>query len=113
MERKMRTRRAANRRLPGPRPGHFALGSLQSRAAARLMILTLEAEAQDQRNALCKCLTPRERAFIDTLGGDVNPVSVLMARAWVAKAEKFGTELPELRASKESAAVGAQDASLA
>jgi hypothetical protein len=97
------------RRLPGPRPGQFALGSLQSRAAARLMKLALEAEAQDQQNAWLKDVTPRERAFMEALGGGVTRAGLMLARAILEKAQIFGMELPQRPASKKSAAVRAPD----
>ena len=48
-----------------PRPGDFALGSLESRAAARAVQLVLDIEAQEQRAALFRNLTPLEQAFIE------------------------------------------------
>jgi len=105
-----RTSCRRNRRLPGPRPGHFPLGSLHSRAAARLVGLTLEVQAEDQRNAWLSNVTPRERALMEALGGIVNPTALMMVRAMLERARIFGMELPELRPPKESAAVRAPDA---
>jgi hypothetical protein len=104
------SRYARSRRLPGPRPGQFPLGSLQSRAAARLMKLALEAEAQDQQNAWLKDVTPRERAFMEALGGSVTPAGLMLTRAILEKSRIFGWELPQLPASKKSEAIRVPDA---
>jgi hypothetical protein len=99
-----------SRRLSGPRPGQFPLGSLQSRAAARLMKLALEAEAQDQQNAWLKDVTPQERAFMQALGGGASPAGLMLTRAILEKAQIFGMELHQLQASQKSAADRAPDA---
>jgi hypothetical protein len=79
----------------GPRPGDFPLGSLESRAAARFVQLALDIEAQEQRAALLKNLTPFEQAFIKGVDDPRRQaVGLLLARAMVQKSERFGFPLP-------------------
>jgi hypothetical protein len=79
-----------------PRPGDFALGSLESRAAARAVQLVLDIEAQEQRAALFRNLTPLEQAFIE---GDDDPGAqawgvYLVRNAIIPKCQLFGWPLP-------------------
>ena len=105
--------RPRGRRLPGPRPGQFALGSIQSRAAARMKQVALAEEAREQQNALLANSSPAERALMEALGGDYTTAGSVLARAILNKAEMFHMDLPKLRgfrASKDAAAVRAPDA---
>jgi hypothetical protein len=80
----------------GVRPGDFALGSVQSRAAVRAMQLGQELEAEEQLAALLRDLTPAEQAFIEIV--DEPDVKALLLRIYreviVPRNEVFGVPLP-------------------
>jgi hypothetical protein len=80
----------------GPRPGDFALGSLESRAAARAVQLVLDIEAQEQRAALFRNLTPLEQAFIEVVDDPrAQAVGLYLVRnVIIAKHQLFGLPLP-------------------
>jgi hypothetical protein len=81
----------------GPQPGDFALGSLQSRAAARSIQLALDLEAQAHWAALLGNLAPLEQAFIELADGPQSKASMLffVRNTIFAKCKLFGWPLPE------------------
>jgi hypothetical protein len=75
-----------------PRPWDFPLGSLESRAAARAVLMSHDLEIQEQEAALLKNATPVELALVE---GPDNPLKLsptlhLMCEAVNEKRRLFG-----------------------
>jgi hypothetical protein len=80
----------------GPRSGDFPLGSLESRAAARVAQLALDMETQRQLAALFRNLTPLEQAYIEIVDDPgAQAVALYFVRnAIIPKHQLFGWPLP-------------------
>ena len=86
------SRSTRNRRLPGPRPGDYPLGSLESRAAARAVLSAQDLQAQ-QDDALRRNLGPLEEAFMEISSDPTAPPSpalAMLCEAIEMKTRMFG-----------------------
>jgi hypothetical protein len=81
---------------PGPRPGDYLLGSVQSRAAAREVQLAREVEAQERRAALLRNATPLELIMMEMAGAPEGPSLVLhmLTEAMIDKCKLLGMPPP-------------------
>lgn len=97
--------RPRNRRSQlGPRPWDFPLGSWESRAAARAVQLADDLEAQEERAAQFKNLTPYERAFIELFDGPEAQAGMLymLRECILPHCKNFRWPLPSLDAARHN-----------
>jgi hypothetical protein len=96
----MRNRRS---RL-GPRPGEFPLGSAESRAAARAVLLAFDIEAQEQQAAFFRNLTPLEQEFAGLSEEfEVQKQLVRIVRETIIpRHEYYGTWLPTVEEARHN-----------
>jgi hypothetical protein len=87
--------------VPEIRPGDFPVGSLESRAAARALLIAFEQEeAQEYEAHLCS-LSPREQAFIEGIDDRrVCACTVRLLRAAEDREKAYGIVLPFPTAEK-------------
>ena len=92
----------------GPRPGDFALGSLESRAAARALVSHQTTEQLESEEIELANLTPFELAVTDGYTGLLKVWMYNLALLAEEKAEIYGFSLPspaEIRHRREVARV--------
>jgi hypothetical protein len=94
----MRTSILTSNYRPWPRPSDFPLGSLESRAAARAVLLAADLEKQEQEAAQFKNLTPYEQEFIELFDGPEAQAGMLymLRKVIIPKSQIFGWPLPSL-----------------
>jgi hypothetical protein len=80
----------------GPRPGDYPVGSIESRAAARAVLLAHDLEEQEQQAALLGNLTLLEQAWIERIDDPKSQAfAVYMFRNLIyPKHKMFGIPLP-------------------
>jgi len=92
----------------GPGLGDFALGSLESRAAARALLVSQTTEQLESEAAEFGKLSPFELAVSEGHSGEVRLWAIRLARMAEEKSEIFGTSLPtpeKIRHAREVASV--------
>jgi len=92
----------------GPGPGDFALGSLESRAAARALLVSRTTEQLESEAAEFGKLSPFELAVSEGHSGELRLWAIRLARMAEEKSEIFGTSLPspeKIRRDREVARV--------
>jgi hypothetical protein len=93
-----------NRRSsPGPRPGDFPLGSVESRAAARATQVALRLASRQAMEAHFRNLTPLEKAMIEGIDDpNVQAIIVRVIREVILpRHEMFGVPLPTFEENRE------------
>jgi len=89
----------------GPRPGDFALGSLESRAAARALVSHQTTEQLESEEIELANLTPFELAVTDGYTGLLKVWMYNLALLAEEKAEIYGFSLPTPAEARHSLAV--------
>jgi hypothetical protein len=77
----------------GAKPGDFRVGSVQSRAAARVLISNYAAEQSQDESAEFANLTPYEIAVAEGEDAEIVPMLIRLARTVEERAKLFGFSL--------------------